>query len=623
MGWADDGWRVVLGRWIEAAKASRHAYGIPILKPPVPEDELHQLELRIGSRLPPSYRSFLLTTDGLQATVHPPDRPPIDPFLPASRVHTQRRPGYEDGPVWLDSRGGLEGLFDVEGNVAERLLEADDYLGPMGHLFYAIKIDGGYPESYMYLDPLDVDADGEWRAWDGFKETCIKRRSFADVIEASIATLEQPPQPEFYKHVVDPSPEAAERLSLEARLLEGGEAADRAVDRLVELVTSDVSGQQRAPGMWVLLKSQAPVAQEAVLRLVESRPDDGVVVGNALQNGIAREHNPRVRAALFRALMGPIGESYASDIRWQWPELIDEVWHISRDPKWITHMLDAGVPGSLEAAIEALADPDLPRQVRFMLCYRLGYGFSEHPTPEQVAAIKRLVDIPGNSRHDLARSLLAFGETDAALSILDTGLEDSASTGNYLFMKLSELALPSLVPLLVASLHRRPTAQVLHLLGCIDHPDSAPELARHADGPLHVDAVISLEQLGTPTALDFLADRAAAGDLDAARALARNRDRRALQTLLRNIDGANRRSAVIGLRDLRDPTTLEVLMRIAAEDPDDNLAVLAAHGVVMTDRAHARSAAEALRRRADPHVRKLADHWLELLARPGDARTTA
>jgi hypothetical protein len=70
---------------------------------------------------------------------------------------------------------------------------------------------------------------------------------------------------------------------------------------------------------------------------------------------------------------------------------------------------------------------------------------------------------------------------------------------------------------------------------------------------------------------------------------------------------------VTGLRDLRHPESEALLAGIAADDADDNVAVIAAHGLVMARSELARSAAEALLQRRDPHVRKLAKHWLALL----------
>lgn len=606
--WADEGWPAVLDRLERAITAKGDPADSPLRQAPATEAELQALEARIGRPLPPSYRSFLLTTNGLQ-TRNSADAT-MDWLLPASQVQTVRA-GQQ---LWLslDPGSDIQSLFDIDGNVAGQLLTPDEY-SCRGHLLYAIKIDGGYPESDVFLDPLDVDADGEWRAWDQYKETCFKHRSFGDLIENEINRAEQPMQPEYYKHLVDPSPEAAERLRLEAQLETGGSESDRAVLRLVELATeSGASPQARAPAIWVLLGSQSPAAREAVLRLIETRPDDTVIVGNALAAGFARERSPRLRAAFFRALTGPNGKYYASRLVRTWPELVDDAWNISRDQEWLHDMLSAGRPGSMTAAIQALGDPALPPETRSMLAYSLGY--SSRPSDPSVAeAVVRLATIPENNRLDLARALLGWGETDKALSLLDENLEQPNAHGAYLFMKLNERPLPQAVPLLVASLRRKPTAHVLHALAFVDHPDSAAELARHLDGELRDHALLALEEMGTSAALALLGARADDGDLDAARALARRRDERALRPLMRAVGGEHHRSAVTGLRDLRHDESKSLLAGLAAEDPDDNVAVIAANGLVMTGSESARPAVEALRRRSNPDIKEIADHWLHLL----------
>jgi HEAT repeat protein len=579
---------------------------MPILQPPATAAEIESLEGRLRLRLPPSYRAFLLTSNGLSITGE--DSPDAGlAFLPTAGVGRVK----DYFPLWFGVNDrGLKGMFDIEGNAAEKLLEPDEY-SCEGHLLYAINISGGWPEGNMFLDPLDADADGEWRAWDRFKETCIKYRSFGEMIEARIANIEQPEPPPFYKYVRDPSPAAEERLRLEAALERGGELADHAIDRLVALATSAESAQARAPAMWVLLQSKSPAAQEAVLQLIETCPDDPVIVSNALSSGIGRDHNDRLRKPLSRALRGPNGNHYADRLILWWPELVEEVWHETRAPSWLRHLLSPKRPETLESTITALADPSLADETRMWLNYLLGNQAGSHPP--RVEAVHRLASLPKNNRFDLARALLAWGQLEMALSLVADYLERPYLHANYFFICLNELAPTAAVPVLIASLRRKPTADVLHTLSLIDDPATVPELARHLDGQLRQEALFALEQVGTGAARAVLAERAAARDIEAARALARLGDERALDPLVKQVAGAGHTSAVAGLRDLRHPKSEAVLARIAADDADDNVAVIAAHGLVMTRSQLARTAAEALGQRGDPHVKKLAKHWLALL----------
>lgn len=605
MTWADEGWPAVLDRWKRGASRRGGTDGIPVLQPPATEEDIVALESRLRHRLPPSYRAFLLTTNGLS---NPGGDTPDGglAFLPIASVKPVK--GYLRLWLTLDHRG-LEGMFDIHGNVAERLLQPE--YSTEGHLLYAIKINGGYPELELFLDPLDVDADGEWRVWDRLKDTDNMYGSFGDMIEAQLANMERSDPPAFYKYVQDPSPAAEERLRLEAAIEQGGELADRAIERLVALATSPESAQERAPAMWMLLQSKSPAAQEAVLCLIETCPDDPLVVSNALSSGIGRDHNDRLRKPLSRALRGPKGDIYADRLVLWWPELVDEVWQETRNPAWLEHLLSPSRPETLEATLRALADPSLPGDLRASLTYKLGYQAGGHPP--HIEAVRRLASVTENNRFDLARALLGWGQVDMALSLVGDYLEQPYAHANIFFFELNELAPVAAVPVLIASLRRKPSADVVHTLSLIDHPDTVPELARLLDGEVRAHALLGLEQLGTAPARVALADRAAAGDLEAARALARLGDERALNPLVKQVGGTGHRGAVTGLRDLRHPKSDALLGRIAADDADDNVAVIAAHGLVMARSELARTAVEALRQRSDPHVKKLAKHWLALL----------
>jgi hypothetical protein len=605
MSWADEGWSAVLDGWQRAASRRGKTDEIPVLQQPATEEEIEALEARLGHRLPPSYRAFLLTTNGLSIAAT--DTPYGGlAFLPIAAVN----PVKDYLRLWLTlDHVGLERMFDIEGNVAERLLEPEWPIE--GHFLHAIKINGGYPELELFLDPLDVDADGEWRVLDRFKETDNLYRSFGDWIDAQLATMERPDPPAFYKYVRDPSPAAEERLRLESAIERGGELADRAIERLVALATSADSAQDRAPAMWVLLQSKSAAACEAVLRLIENRPDDPVVVGNALSSGVGREPTDRLRAALTRALRGPNGDGYADRLVLWWPQLVQDLWQETRDPVWLRHLLSPSRPETLEATIGAIADPSLPDDLRGWLTYILANQAGSHPP--HVDAVRRLASIAKNNRFDLARTLLGWGQVDLALSLVADRLEQPYAHANYFFFKLNELTPLAAVPILIASLRRNPTGDVVHALSLIDHPDTVPELARLLDGEVRPHALLGLEQMATPSARAALADRAAAGDLKAARALARLRDERALKPLVKHVAGAGHQSAVAGLRDLRHPKSEPLLAQIAADDADDNLAVIAVQGLVMARSQLARTAAEALGQRHDPHVKKLAKHWLALL----------
>lgn len=604
----------MLERWERQLVQMQGPHEPGLRRPPATEPDLAELEARIGLRLPPSYRSFLQATNGANARAWtwawwPFEAPHFDGFLPTDRVQLLRRRG-----VALVARDAEEyqGLFNIRGKVASHLLEPREF-ECQGHLAHVLVLNGEERQSNIFLDPLDMDANGEWRAWNFHGEDCGYYWSFGDLMDEMLATMAAYEEP---KRAFAPGPIGEEISALNAALEAGGPAAEVALSRLEELASSGQS-QTCAPAMWVLLGSTNPSAKELVLRLVEMHPDDPLIVWNAVDKGIGRSQSPRLRPAFEQALAGPDGDSLASGLARQWPELVEEAWHRTGNPLFLDELLNARRPGTLTPTIRALANPDLSPQVRNRLTYTLSHAVAEHPDPPQPDAIAKLAAIPANDRLNLAMALLNWGEVELAVSVAGDALDHPSPTGGQFIIALGETKHPAAARALIASLRRVPNFYTLDALSGIDHEDSAPEIARHLDSDLRFDALIGLEQLANAGALDILAERTAAGDLEATRALARHRDTRALQPLMNHLSGPERRSAVAGLRDLRLPQTAGLLAEIAETDPNDDIAVIAAHGLVMMGPSFARPAIEALRMRTDPDVVRLAEHWLQHLPARG------
>jgi hypothetical protein len=505
-----------------------------------------------------------------------------------------------------------ERLFKIRGKVASHLLEPREF-ECQGHLAHVLALNGEERQSNIFLDPLDMDADGEWRAWNFHGEDCGYYWSFGDLMDemvALMATYEEP------KRAFAPGPIGEELAALNAALEAGGPADKDVLARLEELATAGAS-QTRAPAMWILLGSTDPSVQEVVLRLIDEYSDDPLIIVIALDKHIARSHNPRLRPVLERALAGQDGVRFAGHLARQWPELVEEAWRRNGDPMLLNELLNARRPGTLTPTIQALADPDLALETRNRLTYSLSHTTAYHPDLPQADAVAELAAVPANDRLNLAMALLGWGEVEKALSVAGEALDHPSPTGGQFIIALGESKHPAAGRALIASLRRVPSWRAMDALSGIDHEDSAGEIARHLDGDLRYNALIALEQLANPGALDVLAGRAAAGDLDATRALARHRDPRALQPLMNHLSGPERRSAITGLRDLRHPESAELLAEIAGSDPDDDIAVIAAQGLVMMRPSATRPVIEALRRRTDPDVVRLAEHWLRHLPARG------
>ena len=138
-------------------------------QPPATEEELAQLEKRIGVQLPPSYRSFLATSNGW---LHP------GPFiygnvyrlLPASRVGWFRDLHAD----WIEACN--EGRADAVAQFGDVPPAADeDYFvyGPKQncHNFPekdwtdSLAISDEEENAIYLLNPNVVTAEGEWEAW--------------------------------------------------------------------------------------------------------------------------------------------------------------------------------------------------------------------------------------------------------------------------------------------------------------------------------------------------------------------------------------------------------------------------------------------------------------------------
>ena len=121
------------------------------------------------------------------------------------------------------------------------------------------------------------------------------------------------------------------------------------------------------------------------------------------------------------------------------------------------------------------------------------------------------------------------------------------------------------------------------------------------------EALARLELIPLPEAADALARRSEAGDVLAARALARRRDPRALKPLvgmLADVDAARALSGADGLRDLRHSEAGEALLAVTHHsDPD--VAVCAAHALITMKSSHVSEPLEALMGSEDDEARRL------------------
>ncbi len=123
---------------------------------PVSEDELGDLERRLGRSLPPSYRSFLMTTNGYVGGGS------VERIRPAGEVKPFVDDEGEWVDIWLETAGEGTPLTIAE-HVATR---GDDVVHARWQLLSdAIQVSDTYDGAVYLLCPTITDPEGEWEAW--------------------------------------------------------------------------------------------------------------------------------------------------------------------------------------------------------------------------------------------------------------------------------------------------------------------------------------------------------------------------------------------------------------------------------------------------------------------------
>ena len=158
-------WRRFLQRWSDNWLARDEKFPRQVRErrwlgsQPATDEQISQLEKRLGYRLPPSYRNFLLTTNGWLRTSFC-----IARIRPVSEVDWLE----SDTPELLDGSSPEEGGDLMQDYPSEEYFSYDgrpifDCEHFRGSLVIADPIPG---DSMIYvLNPFVVARDGEWEAW--------------------------------------------------------------------------------------------------------------------------------------------------------------------------------------------------------------------------------------------------------------------------------------------------------------------------------------------------------------------------------------------------------------------------------------------------------------------------
>jgi hypothetical protein len=639
--WSDERWGPLLGRWeralqVEESRTRRPGdEPTPFRRAGADVAAIEALEHRIGRRLPPSYRTFLLATDGFRAdgwgAAQPFDSAHYNGLLPASRVMTL---AWAD-PVTVLSHAVPDtpfgpGPFEPEDVVAFlSLAEETRYeLPPVGHLLHAIAVSGPQQHGNIVLDPLIVDAADEWEAWRWDADGCTRFASFGSLVQYVVAEAEQAAD------AGQPAPSGVQPDAQEALTrLESTADEDPVLVEDLRRRCLDGPASERAPWIRELGAALGARAAALTISLLREHPDDVPLVGNLAQTSGAWFGSADAREPVVAALQGAHGDALASSIVHRWPEPIEQVYAATGDPDLLRHLLFARRPGSLIAAVEALARPDLDPEVCRWLSYTLSHAAADHPDVLAVDTIAALADRPGVSRFHLVQALISISP-DAVVSMLERALTEGSNadgalgTVDYTFWALASQHLAAAAPALVRYLDAGTVAEhaplTLRTLACLDHPETVPTLVSALNGGLRDHALLALEQVAVSAEMGCAEDARVAladevsdheAEPDVLRALARTRHPSAVDPLAR-LRAREKRAAIEGLADVESAAAVGALDE-ASRDSDEAIAAIAIHGLLRARAAGVElraesltSAIDALGRRHHPSAPALAARWL-------------
>jgi HEAT repeat protein len=643
-------WPALFGEWAAAVIAADEAPPPSILREPASEEAIEALEGRLGTRLPPSYRAFLAHSDGADA-------------FPAWGIvrwggSTEASAGLQPTTSvgWLrDVDRGLAGWLDdvphedgsdawshpnFDARGAER-----DYLYPDGtndpgdakggHLRYALAISAIVDGYATLLDPLVVDADGEWEAWGyGTKLPGAQRySSFAALLDADTRRWrEQLLADAARRDARGPSTEivgdrdrpVGERITAAWSAYMAG-AREELVPGLAAIAhDSGIETSQRQTALQLLGYVRT---SEAIAVLVDVVRDPDPRLRARAIPPLAASDEPAAREAAIEILADPSTPSFVirSTYRPAGPVLW-EAYQRSRNTALLPQLAYLGEERAVDDVVAALRDLDLEPDAEFRwdpLAERPDRDLLTYAhylaDPRVAAALVEVADRHPSWRANIARELVSMGAPEQAGPLLREALL-AGDPANVAAMALAEMDDSAAGTILIEALRASPNASVIAALAWHPSPEAVAAINPMLDDTrFHLAGIDALEMMPIHEAADLLADRGRRGDALAIRALARRRDGRSRDRLLQWLDDPSPRVAFYGadaLRDLRDRGTAQALLQ-AAGNEDADVAVTATHALISMASGDVPAALARLQRHADDRARVLAAGWIAGWTRRG------
>jgi len=227
-----------------------------------------------------------------------------------------------------------------------------------------------------------------------------------------------------------------------------------------------------------------------------------------------------------------------------------------------------------------------------------------------VPALVEASALPGAPLQSIGEALLHLGATEEGVAVLVRAVREDDPFGRAA-SELGWLRRPEALDVLVDAFLDDPTASVAAALGWYDDDAACDALQAAAHRPDLSSAVVdALERMRGERSLDALA--ALEDDLRAARALARRRDERALEPLLRALSSDDLDVAfegADGLRDLRSLAAAHALLSEVQAGRDDDVVACSAHALVAMKAPEAEAALAVLADTGSKCLRRLAEIW--------------
>ena len=642
--------------WEREVLAAADAPPPRLLHDPASEDAVQARERRLGTRLPPSYRSFLLHSNGADAlpgfgVISRDGYAGPTALLDADRVGWARDLERQLVGIWAfdqvglgdedeedgKSAAGIHPAFAPPTNEREYLLSAHqstdvpnrDNPPKPGHLVYALAVSVNVDGYQTFLNPLVVDADGEWEALDYGTKTLGggRYRSFAALIEADTkqnrgwaakhrAETDESNLSALALVASDADLPAADRLRAATELWMAG-AVDRAVAVLAELAIRDDLGiDERQKALQLLAYNPTP---EAIGALVRAAGDPNPRIRAVALPPLAASDDPAAHERAIEILTDPATPDFV--IRGTYRGSGPTVWEAyerTRNPHLLPQLAYLGEERAAEAMAHAISHPDLdPEPGNNLLPFRtslLTYA-SYLPHRAVATALVEAVDREPTWAGNVGVNLIQMGFNDLALPVLRRAILSDVLP-ELAARTLGEIDDPEAGAILLELARRLPSSYVLRSLAWHPSVDAVRLLEAATDTQdLRRASIDALELMSIPEAGDALARRAAAGERLATRALARRRDPRAagdLLGMLADPDPLVALSGADGLRDLRHADASGPLLDgVRHADPD--VAVCAAHALICMASPSTAAGLAALSAHPDAEARALSVSWTAAL----------